>query len=79
MPGGDRCLSGRTGGLEATTQPPRKHSSAPAWAVATSPTLPGTPVSTDWWLAWSPGELSFVSLVKPLREAQRCAVEQECV
>lgn len=50
MPGGDRCLSGRTGALEAATQPPRRHSSAPAWAAATGPALPGAPVFTDWGL-----------------------------
>lgn len=57
--------------------PAYTYSSAPAWAVATSPTLPGTPVSIDGWLAWSPGELSVMSVVKPLRKARRCAVEQE--
>lgn len=74
---GGRCLGGTgasPGGLGVWKRPhghpANTNSSAPAWAAATSPTLPGKPFSTDRWLAWSPGEVSLMAVVKSLRKAR---------
>lgn len=61
MPGGtDASLGGLGGWKWPHILLAHICSSAPLWAVAISPALPGAPVSTDLWPGWSPDELSVM-------------------
>lgn len=74
MPGGDRCLSGRTGGAGSghTASPHTFAAQVPLGLLATSPALPGAPVSTDLRPAWRPGELSVTFAGAPAQSPALC-------